>query len=155
MARASRLAGKLWLPVLIVAALFLAVTPMATSLEDNYRQLLPLAILPLLAVVGFVLIRFFLGKNLLYRAFALSCLTVVAVVATGVAGLFPNLIPSTLDPLYSLTITNSSSSPYTLRIMTGVATIFVPIIIAYKIWVYRIFRSRVTVAEVEQELHPY
>jgi cytochrome d ubiquinol oxidase subunit II len=39
--------------------------------------------------------------------------------------------------------------------MTGVAAIFVPIIIAYKIWVYRIFRSRVTVAEVEQELHPY
>ncbi|HEU0264967.1 MAG TPA: cytochrome d ubiquinol oxidase subunit II [Geobacterales bacterium] len=155
MARASRLAGKLWLPVLIAAALFLAVTPMATSLEDNYRQLLPLAILPLLAVVGLVLIRFFLGKNLLYRAFALSCLTVVAVVATGVAGLFPNLIPSTLDPLYSLTITNSSSSPYTLRIMTGVAAIFVPIIIAYKIWVYRIFRSRVTVADVEQELHPY
>jgi cytochrome d ubiquinol oxidase subunit II len=77
------------------------------------------------------------------------------VVFTGVIGLFPNLIPSSLDPAFSLTIYNSSSSPYTLKIMTVVAVIFVPIIIAYKIWVYRIFRSRISMDDVVKERETY
>jgi cytochrome d ubiquinol oxidase subunit II len=68
-------------------------------------------------------------------------------VATGVIGLFPNLIPSSIDPAFSLTIFNSSSSTYTLKLMTIVAFIFVPIVILYKIWVYRIFRAPVTEAD--------
>ena len=50
---------------------------------------------------------------------------------------------------------NSSSSPYTLKIMTVVAFIFVPIVIAYKIWVYRVFRAPVTEAEVLGDKHAY
>jgi cytochrome bd ubiquinol oxidase subunit II len=71
-----------------------------------------------------------------------SCLTIVMVTFTGVIGLFPNLIPSRLDPGSSLTIFNSSSSVYTLKIMTVVALLFVPVVIAYQIWTYRIFRNR-------------
>jgi cytochrome d ubiquinol oxidase subunit II len=66
-------------------------------------------------------------------------LTVGGIVATGVVGLFPNLLPSRLDPQFSLTIYNSSSSPYTLKIMTGVALVFVPIVIAYQLWSYMVF----------------
>jgi cytochrome d ubiquinol oxidase subunit II len=62
-------------------------------------------------------------------------------------GLYPNLIPSSLDPAFSLTAFNSSSSIYTLRIMTVVALIFVPIVIAYQVWVYRVFRHGVTTGE--------
>jgi cytochrome d ubiquinol oxidase subunit II len=51
---------------------------------------------------------------------------------------------SSLDPAYSLTITNASSSPYTLRVMTIVAVIFVPIVLAYQAWSYWVFRKRLT-----------
>ena len=77
------------------------------------------------------------------------------VVFTGVIGLFPNLIPSSMDPAQSLTIFNSSSSTYTLKIMTIVALMFVPIVIAYKIWVYRLFRSRVTADDVLKNEQAY
>ncbi|HOI17970.1 MAG TPA: cytochrome d ubiquinol oxidase subunit II, partial [Geobacteraceae bacterium] len=88
-------------------------------------------------------------------AFAASCATVILVIATGVVGLFPNLIPSSIDPAHSLTIFNSSSSAYTLRIMTVVAFIFVPIVIAYKIWVYRVFRAPVTERDVMEDVQSY
>ncbi|MEI6516402.1 MAG: cytochrome d ubiquinol oxidase subunit II, partial [bacterium] len=64
-------------------------------------------------------------------------------------GLFPSLIPSSTDTQFSLTIFNSSSSPYTLKIMTYVAFIFVPIVIAYKIWVYRVFRKPITDEDIQ------
>jgi cytochrome d ubiquinol oxidase subunit II len=70
---------------------------------------------------------------------------------TGVIGLFPNLIPSSLDPTYNLTIYNSSSSIYTLKIMTVVAVVFVPIVIAYQIWHYRVFRSKLSPDSVSEE----
>ena len=82
------------------------------------------------------------------KAFTFSCLTIVFVVFTGVTGLFPNLLPSNIDPASNLTIYNSSSSLITLKLMTVVALIVVPIVIAYKIWVYRIFRAPVTSEEV-------
>ena len=88
-------------------------------------------------------------------AFASSCVTILMVVSTGVVGLFPNLIPSSMDPAYSLTLFNSSSSAYTLKIMTVVALVFVPIVISYKIWVYRLFRSRVTTETVMKDEQAY
>ncbi len=69
--------------------------------------------------------------------------------ATGLIGLFPALIPSRLDPASSLTIFNSSSSQYTLRLMAIVALVFVPIVVAYQFLVYRFFRSKTTRKEVE------
>jgi cytochrome d ubiquinol oxidase subunit II len=77
------------------------------------------------------------------------------VVFTGVTGLFPNLIPSNIDPASNLTIFNSSSSLLTLQIMTVVAAICVPTVICYKIWVYRIFRARVTEKDVLESSEAY
>ena len=57
------------------------------------------------------------------------------------AGLFPRLLVSTLDPANSLTIYNAASSPYTLRVITIVAGIFVPIVLAYQGWTYYTFRE--------------
>ncbi len=99
--------------------------------------------------------KLFMAKKAWYKAFAASCATVLFVTFTGVAGLFPNLIPSSIDAAYSLTIFNSSSSPYTLAIMTVVAFIFVPIVIAYKIWVYRVFRGRVAEDDVLKKSGAY
>ena len=142
--RATALAGKLWYGSLGVAVLFLAATAVFTKLYDNYLNTPVLLIAPALTVAALLGIKLFLAKGSPLAAFASSCVTILAVVATGVIGLFPNLIPSSIDAAYSLTIFNTSSSAYTLRIMTVVAFIFVPIVIAYKVWVYRIFRGKIT-----------
>jgi cytochrome bd ubiquinol oxidase subunit II len=153
--RAASAAIKIWPILLIVAVIFLIATAFATRLYDNYLALPLLLIVPILAVGALISIRIFMAKGYPLLAFASSCVMIVMVVFTGVIGLFPNLIPSSIDPASSLTIYNSSSSPYTLKIMTVVAFIFVPIIIAYKIWVYRIFRSRVSVDDVLNERDAY
>ncbi len=153
--RARAAAKKLWWPVLVVAVIFLAYSAFATHLWDNYLAAPVLFILPLLAVVALILVLVFASKGSLGAAMAASLVTVATVVATGVAGLFPNLIPSNIDPASNLTIVNSSSSQYTLGVMTVVAFIFVPIVIIYKIWVYRVFRAPVTAKEVGAGQHPY
>jgi len=146
--RAGRAARRLWPPLLGVAVLFLGYSRFATRLWDNYLQQPVFAAIPLVAVAALLAVGWFGARGEMLKAFAASCATVLMVTFTGVAGLYPNLIPSTLDPAYSLTIFNSSSSPYTLGIMTIVAAILVPTVIAYKIWVYRVFRARVEEKDV-------
>lgn len=77
-------------------------------------------------------------------AFVSTTLVVVAVIVLLFGVLFPNLVPSTLDPDWSLTIYNSSSNPYTLKIMTWAAAIFAPLVIIYQAWTYWVFRQRVS-----------
>lgn len=153
--RAARIAGNLWIGLLAAAVTFLIATAFATRLYDNYLAVPALVAVPALAVAALIGTRLFLAMGRPLTAFAASCATVLLVVATGVAGLFPALIPSSIDALHSLTIFNSSSSEYTLKIMTVVAAVFVPIIIAYKIWVYRLFRSRVTDGDVLEDSGVY
>jgi cytochrome d ubiquinol oxidase subunit II len=151
----TAMARKLWPALLVVAVAFLAFTNFATKLYGNFFTNPVLLVVPALAVASLLGIRIFAGGEKLLLAFTASCLTIVLVVATGVIGLFPNLIPSSLDPAHSLTLYNSSSSPYTLKIMTVVAFIFVPIVIAYKIWVYRVFRAPVTPQDVLENREAY
>ena len=153
--RAFNLAQLLWIPLLMVAVLFLGFTAYATKLYDNYLQVPALFIVPALAVIALVAVQLFMMLKQPLKAFTASCLTIVLVVVTGVVGLFPNMIPSSIDPAFSLTIYNSSSSQYTLGIMTVVALIFVPIVILYKIWAYRIFRAPVTAKDVLENSEAY
>ncbi len=78
-------------------------------------------------------------------AFVASAVTLAMAVASLFLALFPNVMPSTTDPAFSLTVTNAASTPYTLTIMTVVAVIFVPLVLAYQGWTYYVFRKRVTV----------
>ncbi len=150
-ARAKDVADKAWAVLLIVAVAFLVYTAFATGLFLNYMSTPVLFVVPLIAVAALILTKVFLARGDSLKAFAASCVTIVTVCFTGVIGLFPNLIPSSLDPEYSMTIYNSSSSKLTLAIMTAVALIFVPIVIAYKIWVYRVFREKISPGEVAGE----
>jgi len=153
--RARATAGTIWGILLTVAVMFLVYTYFATKLFDNYISSPVLFVLPLIAVAGLVGIKVFYAKGYLFRSFISSCVTILFVCFTGIAGLFPNLIPSNLDTNYSMTIYNSSSSFLTLSIMTVVALTFVPIVIAYKIWVYRVFREPVTVKEILTDTEAY
>ncbi len=75
-----------------------------------------------------------------------------ATIALAVAGLFvalfPDVMPTTLAGGTSLTTTNASATDYTLRIMTVVAVIFTPVVLAYQAWTYWVFRRRITVAHI-------
>ena len=153
--RALSLANKIWPALLVIAVVFLGYTYPATRIYDNYLKAPLLLIIPVVAVASLLLVKLFAGKGEKYKAFTFSCLTIVFVVATGVAGLFPNLLPSSLDPASNLTIYNSSSSLITLKLMTVVALIMVPIVICYKIWVYRIFRAPVTGEEILGDKQAY
>jgi cytochrome d ubiquinol oxidase subunit II len=153
--RAAGLAGGAWYALLVIAVIFLISTKFSTDLYANYYRNVVWLIVPVIAVLSLIAIKVFVGKGHILKAFFASCLTIVTVTFTGVVGLFPNLIPSSLDPRYSLTIFNSSSSAYTLKIMTAVALIFVPIVIAYQIWTYRIFRHKVTASDVSEEREAY
>ncbi len=145
---AAGIAKKLWIALLVVAVAFLVYTYFATHLYQNYLENPVLLIVPVLAVLSLLATGVFSARGAYLKAFFASCLTIVLVTFTGVIGLYPNLIPSSLDPNYSLTAFNSSSSIYTLKIMTVVALIFVPIVIAYQIWIYRIFRHKTTELDV-------
>ncbi|WP_410537548.1 cytochrome d ubiquinol oxidase subunit II [Streptomyces sp. KL2] len=76
-------------------------------------------------------------------SFTLSGVTVVAAVAMLFLALYPNVMPSTLDPAWSLTVTNSASSPYTLTIMTWLAALATPLVLLYQGWTYWVFRKRI------------
>ncbi|NMH97521.1 cytochrome d ubiquinol oxidase subunit II [Pseudonocardia acidicola] len=76
-------------------------------------------------------------------AFVLTALAIVAVTVTLFGSLYPDVLPSSTDPAYSLTIVNAASTPYTLTIMTWVAVVFTPIVLCYQAWTFWVFRRRI------------
>jgi len=95
--------------------------------------------------------KFFLLKQTYFKAWFSSCLTIVGATFFGVIGLYPNMFPSSINPEYSLTAHNASSSPLTLKIMLAVVIIFVPVIIGYQVWAYHLFSGKVTRADLAHE----
>lgn len=87
----------------------------------------------------------------------LNVLVIAAALSATFVGMFPNLMGSTIDPSYSLTIYNSSSSPYTLKIMTIVTCLALPVVIGYTIWAHWVFRKLAlhTGAENDQQESVY
>lgn len=149
-ARAARVARGLWLALAVVAVAFLAATASATPLWRNVLARPYLLALPLLAVAGLVLTRVFAGRGRWWRAWFASAAFILGAALFGVAGLYPNLLPSTLDPLASLTAFNSASSPRTLALMLGVVAVCLPVVVGYQAWVYVTFRDKVTARSLEE-----
>jgi cytochrome bd ubiquinol oxidase subunit II len=144
-------AGKLWWLLLVAAVMFLLATIHRTDLYDNYLKQPVLFIIPALAVAALLLVKFYLQKAAYWKAWFASAGTIVACTLFGVIGLFPRLLPSSLNSDYSLTAFNSSSSPLTLKIMLGVALTFVPIVILYQFWSHRLFKEKLDEKDVAFE----
>ena len=154
--RALQLAGKLWFLLLGVAVAFLIATWFSTRLYDNYIKnpmlfVVPIILIPFITVAALLLVRRFIGRGQVGRAWTASAVTIVGVTFFGLAGLYPNMIPSSLNPTYSMTIYNASSSPLTLKIMLAVVLIFVPLVIAYQAWTYRLFSHKVSEQQLSLE----
>lgn len=85
-------------------------------------------------------------------AFTATFGAVALAVASLFLALFPDVMPSSTDPAYSLSTTNASSTDYTLGIMTWVAAVFTPVVLAYQSWTYWTFRQRVSGHHVPTEV---
>jgi cytochrome d ubiquinol oxidase subunit II len=149
--RAGDLAKKIWPVVLLLAVIFLLATLRVTNLYDNYLANPVLFLIPAAAVFALLATRVLMAMASWWKAWIASALTIVSTTLFGVVGLYPNLILSTLDPKFSMTVTNSSSSPLTLKIMLGVALTFVPLVIAYQVWVHFLFKDKLTDDEAAYE----
>ena len=136
-ARANRLAGRVGIATAVVAVVFLAWT-----LQLRWAPAAAVtAVVTALALVG-ALVTNRLGRE--GWSFLASAVTIGLAVATLFLALYPDVMPSTTDPAYSLTIHNASSTDYTLGIMTVVAVLFTPVVLIYQGWTYWVFRKRVS-----------
>ena len=139
--RANRLAGLVGLVTAVLASVFLIWTQ-ADSGNGRSLAAMIVAVVALVAALGFNRI----GRE--GWAFALSGVTVIAAVAMLFLALFPNVMPSSLNPDWNLTIHNASSTAYTLEIMTWVAGFMTPIVLCYQAWTYWVFRKRISVKSI-------
>ncbi|MEH3142004.1 MAG: cytochrome d ubiquinol oxidase subunit II [Mycobacterium kyogaense] len=78
------------------------------------------------------------------RAFVATMIVVAAVAVLLFGSMYPNLLPSTLNPDWSVTIYNGSSTPYTLKIMSWASLTLLPLVMGYQAWTYWVFRQRIT-----------
>ncbi|MEU2174068.1 cytochrome d ubiquinol oxidase subunit II [Nocardia sp. NPDC019219] len=81
-------------------------------------------------------------------AFTGTTVTVAAATALLFGSLFPNVLPSTIDAAFDLTIHNASSTPYTLKVMSWAALLVTPVVLVYQGWTYWVFRQRITVEQI-------
>ena len=84
-------------------------------------------------------------------AFVFSAVAIAAFVADLFYALYPRVMPSSLGSQFDLTITNASSTQYTLKVMTVVALIMTPLVLIYQGWTYWVFRKRISASQI---LHP-
>ena len=150
-ARATRFAAAVWPLLVVVAVAFLVASWYKTNLYANYLAHPALFAVIAVTVVALLTVRVFIARQAWFKAWLASSLTIVGAIFFGVIGLFPNLFPSSLDPAFSLTARNASSSPLTLKIMLVVVIIFVPIVIAYQTWSYNMFKHKVVASDLAHD----
>jgi len=126
--------------LILVVALFTVLALTQSAFKDKLFLSL---ILPLLSVAAMIVSRVYTSRKREGLAFICSSLGVVFFLASFFVVLFPNVMISTLGAANNLTIYTASSSPYTLKIMSIIAAIMVPVVLAYQVWTYIVFKKRV------------
>lgn len=140
--RARALSKKIWI-VAIVLDLLLAVATYIFT--DVYARLgANPGIVPAAAVITLLLTGLFINRKQEGWAFVMTGLSIVFTQITYFMIMFPRVMISSTNPDWSLTIYNASSSQYTLTVMSIIALIFVPIVLAYQGWTYYMFRKRIS-----------
>ena len=142
--RASKAAKKITLIAIPVVLLFAGLTYLQTDLFHNLGAGITLLVSGVTLVIASILIR----SSKAGWAFIVNGVTILLFTVALFWGLFPRVMVSSLNPQWSLTIYNSSSSPYTLKIMTIIALTMVPIVLLYQGWTYWVFRKRVTAKDL-------
>lgn len=110
-------------------------------------------IVPITGILAPLLSSFASWKHWHWTAFFASAKTCGVIVATAGIALFPFVLPSSIDANSSLTLWDATSSHLTLKIMLGVVVVFLPLILLYTGWVYRVMRGNVSVETVRENSH--
>jgi cytochrome bd ubiquinol oxidase subunit II len=146
--RATKTARRLSVPAALIAAGFLVWT-VIVAMDKNEKDLFPPVLPAVIGIAAMLLAVVFLRGGRAGRAFSMTGLGAIAVVATLFTSLYPRVMVSSLDFGDSLTIDGSASSHYALEVMSVVALIFVPLVLVYQGWTYHVFRQRVGGAKPE------
>lgn len=139
---AYKFARWLSIPVTVLVAGYGVWTQLAHGKQWTWA-VLGMAVVAQLAAVLLVWLRSSDGW-----AFVCTLVVVAAVVVLLFGVLYPNLVPSTLNEQWNVTIFNASSTPYTLKIMTWVTAIFAPLTVGYQAWTYWVFRQRISAQRI-------
>jgi cytochrome d ubiquinol oxidase subunit II len=134
--RANSVAGRLGPIAIVVGAAFLLWTQLAHGRAITWLTLAA-------AAGGLIGAAIATGRGREGWAFVCTAAAIVFASATLFGSLYPDVLPSSTNPAFSLTVDNASSSPYTLRVMSWVAVLFTPLVLAYQGWTYWVFRRRV------------
>lgn len=140
-AKAHRVAKKLWIPTVVLVLGFVVFGYFDTDMFTAHG--IAPGISPVIAATALLMTGWFLKNNKSGLAFVMTGLTIAFATITIFWGLYPRVMVSSLNDAWSLTIYNASSTPYTLKVMSIVAGIFVPIVLAYQGWTYWVFKKRV------------
>ena len=138
---ARYLSRRIWVIVLIVLLVFLVATYLSTDIISRIG--LNPGVIPIVGMISTLLCGYFIRKQWAGWAFIMTSLTIIFSLFTLFMIMYPRVMISSLDPAHSLTIYNAASSDYTLKIMTIVALILVPIVLIYQGWTYWVFRKRI------------
>jgi cytochrome bd ubiquinol oxidase subunit II len=140
--RARELSKKLYVVAAVVVVLLAVFTYIATDITSKVG--VNPGFVPLASVLAIVLVILFINRKMEGWAFVMTGLHIILTQVAFFTLMFPRVMISSTNPAFSLTISNASSSQYTLTVMSIVALIFVPIVLAYQGWSYYQFRKRVS-----------
>ena len=116
-------------------------------LSDRFKELPYLFIFPILALLSIANITRLINKRKYRWAFLFSCLTMSLLLITVAIELYPNIIISTFDETYNMTVSNSSASSKSLQIMLIIAAIGAPLVASYTTFIFWTFRGKVKLDE--------
>ena len=119
----------------------------------NYQTQPATLAVPILAYLGIIAALLLAAKGRTLAAFVASSIGIAGVIGTAGVSMFPFILPSSTAPNASLTVWDSVSSHLTLTIMFFATLIFMPIIIAYTNWAYKVMSGKVTAAYVRENSH--
>jgi cytochrome d ubiquinol oxidase subunit II len=141
--RAGRLARRV-APVTGAAVVAFAIWTHVTSTSTFFLN--PVELLAVLAVIAAVWLVYDHREGF---AFAATTVTMAASIVAIFTGLYPNVMVSSTNAAYNLTVHNTASGAYSLKVMTVVVIIFLPFVLAYQTWTYYVFRRRISAADFQ------
>jgi cytochrome d ubiquinol oxidase subunit II len=134
----SRRVAKRVAPVTAAAVLAFVIWTHVTASSEFFLS--PVELLAVLAVLAAVWLVYEQRDGF---AFAATAVTMAACIVSIFADLYPNVMVSSTSPAYNLTVHNTASGAYSLKVMTVVVILFLPFVLAYQTWTYYVFRRRV------------
>ncbi len=123
------------------------------ALMQNYSKCGYTIVAPILAFAGGILALLLSGANRPGAAFVCSGAALAGVILTAGFAMFPFIIPSSTDLNSSLTVYDAVSSHRTLNLMFIAVVVFLPIVLVYTSWVYRVMRGKITEKKISEETH--